>query len=119
MLTILEAEGNFLATRISEKLTKADYEKLLPVINEQVQQYGKLRWYFEVGDFKGWELKGLYKELNFDIEHSQELEKLAMVGERKWTEWMSDMMKPFTSAEVRHFESSQKLEAREWIKDLP
>ena len=118
MLTILEAEGNYIATKVSEKITRHDYEKILPVINEQIQQYGKVRWYFEMEDFEGWELKGLYQELNFDIKHAQDLEKIAMVGEKKWTEWLSDMMKPFTTAEVRHFEPSQKEVAREWIKGL-
>ena len=118
MLTILETEGNYIATKVSEKITKADYEKILPVINEQIQQYGKVRWYFEMEDFEGWELKGLYQELNFDIKHAQDLEKIAMVGEKKWTEWLSDMMKPFTTAEVRHFKPSQKEEAKKWIKGL-
>ena len=116
MLTILEEDENLIATKISEKITAADYEKILPIITEKIQQYGKFRWYFELEDFEGWELKGLYKELNFDIRHSQDLEKIAMVGEVKWTEWLSDMMKPFTSAEMKFFEAAEREIALEWIK---
>ena len=117
MLTILNAEGNYIATKVTGKISKADYQKVLPIINDQLQTNNKIRWYFEMEDFEGWDLKGLYEELNFDIEHARDLEKIAMVGEKKWTEWLSDMMKPFTSAEVKHFESAQKEEALAWIKD--
>ena len=116
MLSILEAEGNYIATRVTGKISKTDYQKILPIINEQLQTNEKIRWYFEMEDFEGWDMKGLYEEVNFDIKHSRDLEKIAMVGEKKWTEWLSDLMKPFTSAEVKHFEPAQKEEAKAWIK---
>ena len=116
MLSILDAEGNYIATRVTGKITKADYQKILPIINEQLQTNEKIRWYFEMEDFEGWDMKGLYEEVNFDIKHAKDLEKIAMVGEKKWTEWLSDLMKPFTSAEVKHFDPAQKEEAKAWIK---
>jgi hypothetical protein len=39
-----------------------------------------------------------------------------MVGEKKWEEWMTDLMKAFTSAAVKFFDTSKKEEAIEWIK---
>jgi len=117
MLSILEAEGNYIATKVTGKISHNDYQKILPVINEQLQQNNKIRWYFEMEDFEGWDLEGLYEELNFDIKYAQDLEKLALVGEKKWTEWLSDMMKPFTSAEVKHFKSSQKEDAKLWVME--
>ena len=115
MLTILETDENYLATRVTDKIVKNDYQKLLPIVYEQLQQGRKIRWYFEIEDFEGWEQKGLYEELNFDIKHGQALERLAMVGERKWTQWLWDLMKPFTSAKVKHFAATQKQEARAWL----
>ena len=116
MLSILDAEGNYIATRVTGKITKADYQKIIPIINEQLQTNNKIRWYFEMENFEGWDMKGLYEEVNFDIKHAKDLEKIAMVGEKKWTEWLSDLMKPFTSAEVKHFDPAQKEEAKAWIK---
>jgi hypothetical protein len=40
-----------------------------------------------------------------------------MVGEKKWQEWMTDLMKPFASAQVHFFESDDKEEAKKWIAE--
>ena len=39
-----------------------------------------------------------------------------MVGEKKWQEWMTDLMKPFTKAEIKFFELVERNTALEWIK---
>jgi hypothetical protein len=105
-----------IATRATGKLTEADYNKLLPLLTSMLKQYSKINWYFEMENFDGWELKGLWEEVKFDAKHANDFDKVAMVGEKKWEEWMTDLMKAFTSAEVRFFDSSQKEEAIEWIK---
>ncbi|MEP0460430.1 MAG: STAS/SEC14 domain-containing protein [Flavobacteriaceae bacterium] len=38
-----------------------------------------------------------------------------MVGDKKWQEWITQFMKPFTNAEVRYFDSEQKEKAKKWI----
>jgi hypothetical protein len=117
MIQILEqTEGKVIATKATEKLTEADYHKLLPLLNNTVAQYKKIRWYFEMEDFEGWELKAFWEDVKFDAKHANDFEKVAMVGEKKWEEWMTDLMKPFTSAEIKYFDELQKGEAMEWIK---
>jgi hypothetical protein len=117
MLKILQQkEGNLIATKATEKLTEVDYNKLLPLLNNKVQQYQKIRWYFEMEDFDGWELKAFWEEIKFDAKHLNDFGKVAMVGDKKWEEWMTDLMKPFTSAKVKFFDTSEKEEAKRWIK---
>lgn len=38
-----------------------------------------------------------------------------MVGDKKREKWMTNLMKPFTSADVQYFESTKKVEAVNWI----
>ena len=117
MIQILEqTPDNIIATKATGKLTEADYNKLLPLLNNKIEQYRKIRWYFEMADFDGWELKAFWEDVKFDTKHANDFDKVAMVGEKKWEEWMTDLMKPFTSAEVKYFDSSQKEEAMQWIK---
>ena len=51
----------------------------------------------------------------FDFKHFADIERLAMVGEKKWEEWMAKFCRPFTNAEIRYFDQSQAEEARSWI----
>ena len=50
-----------------------------------------------------------------DMSHADDYEKIAMVGDKKWQDWITQFMKPFTNAEIRYFDSEQKEEAKEWI----
>lgn len=119
MLKVLELDhtkNNVMATRASEKLTKTDYEKLLPILKDKIKQSGKVRWYFEMEDFQGWELKAFWEDVKFDVKHANDFEKIAMVGDKKWQEWMTDLMKPFTSAEIKYFDLDQRDDALMWIR---
>lgn len=117
MLQILEqTQDNIIATKATAKLTQRDYEKILPLLNDKLNKYPKIRWYFEMEDFEGWEAKAFWEDVKFDSKHANDFDKVAMVGEKKWEEWMTDLMQPFTAAEVKYFNTSQKEEAIKWIK---
>ncbi|MCE7056508.1 STAS/SEC14 domain-containing protein [Algoriphagus sp. AGSA1] len=54
MIQILEqTKGNIIATKATGKLTEVDYDKLLPLFNDKLKQYRKIRWYFEMEDLTG------------------------------------------------------------------
>ncbi|UJH91911.1 STAS/SEC14 domain-containing protein [Antarcticibacterium sp. 1MA-6-2] len=117
MLQILEQTGgNIVATKATGNLTKADYDMLLPLLNNIVGKNQKIRWYFEMEGFEGWKLKAFWEDLKFDVQHVNDFEKVAMVGDKKWEEWMTDIMKPFTSAEIKFFEINHGTEAQIWIE---
>jgi len=68
MLQILgQPQDNIIAPKAIGKLTKSDYAMLLPVLKNRLQTYKKIRWYFEMEDFKGWELKALWKDVKYYI----------------------------------------------------
>lgn len=110
-----EKSGNLVKTFVSDKLTKEDYDKMLPAVQQTLNEWSKVRWYFELRDFSGWEPAAAVKDLRFDVEHANELSKIAIVGTKKWEEWLTMAMKPFTSAEVRYFELEDREEAQVWI----
>lgn len=117
MIQILEqTAGNIIATKATGKLMEADYDKLLLLLTEKLKQYEKIRWYLEMEDFDGWKLKAFWEDVKFDAKHANDFDKVAMVGEKKWEKWMTDLMKLFSSAEVKYFDASQKEEAVKWIK---
>ena len=117
MLQILkESEGNLIATVASGKLTVADYDQLLPLLKTKLAQHQKIRWYFEMNAFEGWELKAFWEDVKFDLSHANDFEKVAMVGDKQWEEWMTKTMHPFTNAEIKYFPLSQKEVALQWIK---
>ncbi|EMR01526.1 SpoIIAA family protein [Cesiribacter andamanensis] len=110
-----EKTGNLIKTFVSDKLTQEDYDQLIPVLEETLENWKNVRWYFEMQDFKGWSMGGAFMDMSLGVRHTTDLSKLAMVGEKRWQESLSHLMKPFTTAEVRFYPLEEREKALEWI----
>ncbi len=109
-------EKNIIYTEVSENLHKKDIEKMQPLIHTIIEKGLKIRWYFEMTNFEGWDLEGFWEDIKMDASHTDDYEKIAMVGDKKWEELLSKSMKPLTNAKVKFFELSKKEEAWAWIR---
>lgn len=117
MLQILgKTQGNIIATKAMEELTASDYAMFLPILRHRIKNYKKIRWYFEMEDFKEKRLKDLFQDIKFDTQEATVFEKIAIVGEKQQKEWMHDLMKPFSEAEIKFFEIKDRNEAFKWIE---
>ncbi|MFD2518389.1 SpoIIAA family protein [Salinimicrobium flavum] len=114
MVSIQTAQ-NVIYTIAEEKLTDEDYDRIIPLLQEKVRSYGKIRWYFEMSDFDGWTLSALWRDLKFDIKNLENIERIAMVGEEKWQKHLTELMKPFTTAKIEFFPLAERERARNWI----
>ena len=116
MLQLLEeSKGDVVAFRISGNIDKNDYNVMLPVLEEKIKQHGKIRVYAEVQDVEAYTLRALYEDVKFDIKHAANFSRAAIVGDRAWIDWLTVMARPFTTANVKYFDFSQRDAAWEWI----
>lgn len=111
-----KADGKTVIVRVTGKIEKADYEQFGPEIEAMVAQHGKIRVLLETHDFHGWDAGALWEDIKFNAKHFNDIERLAVVGEKKWEKGMATFCKPFTTAQVRFFEHDQRVEALEWIE---
>jgi hypothetical protein len=110
-------EGKVLEIKAVGKLTKEDYEEFVPKVEQLIQRFGKVRILFEMKDFHGWDAGALWQDIKFDIKHFKDIERLALVGDRKWEKGMSIFCKPFTTAKVKYFDVNEVDKAKNWIKE--
>jgi hypothetical protein len=115
MATHLSEEngGKILEVRVSGKLSHDDYQHFVPEFERLVQEHGKIRVLFEMTDFHGWEAGALWDDIKFDLKHFSDIERLAMVGEKRWEKGMSVFCRPFTTATIRFFDDVEQ--ARAWL----
>jgi len=111
------ASGKMLEVRISGKLTTDAYEKLVPVVEQQIKESGKVRILLILDDFHGWTMGALWEDTKFDLKHWNDIERLAIVGETKWEQGMAVFCKPFTTAKIKYFDHTKLEEARKWIAE--
>jgi hypothetical protein len=51
------------------------------------------------------------------VEHFDDIERLAMVGEKEWQQVMAWFCKPFTKAKVRDFDRADLSAAETWLDE--
>jgi hypothetical protein len=112
-----ENDGKMLAAHVSGKLVKADYEQFVPEFERLVRLHGKMHVLFDMTDFHGWEASALWEDTKFAIHHFDDIERIAMVGEKRWQHGMASFCKPFTKATVRYFDHADAAEARKWLDE--
>lgn len=110
-----ENGGKLLTVHVSGKLTKEDYEHFVPEFDRLVKLHGKLRILFDMTAFHGWEVGALWEDIKFDVKHFGDIERLAMVGDKKWEHGMAKFCEPFTKATIRYFDHAAAVEARTWL----
>jgi hypothetical protein len=104
-----------LHVRLNGRLTDADYQAFVPELEELIARHGSLRLLVEMADFQGWSAGALWDDFKVYLKHGREIERIAIVGEKSWQEWMACVAKPFVKSEVRYFDQAQAGEARSWV----
>lgn len=111
------ADGKIIEVELTGKLSKEAYEQFVPLTEQRIQQYGKVRMLVVLKDFHGWDAGALWEDTKFDVKHFNDIERLALVGESKWEKGMATFCRPFTTAKIEYFDLAQLDDARRWIQE--
>ena len=110
-----ESNGKILVIHVTEKLVKADYSDFVAAFERRLREHGKLRVLFDMTGFHGWDAGAAWEDLKFDVKHFADIERLAMVGDKKWQHGAAEFFRPFTKATTRYFDHTEGVEARKWL----
>lgn len=66
------------------KLTNEAYDGVAPLVDQLIQEYGKLPILFEMRDFHNWTPGALWDDIKFDVKHWKHIKCLATDGASKW-----------------------------------
>ena len=110
-----QSTGNTLAFRVSGKLHDDDYKHFVPIIDAAIAAHGKVRLLAQFHDFHGWDMHALWDDTKFATSHCSDVERIAMVGDKKWEEWMAKVCAPFTHAKLHYFDVSASEAAWSWL----
>ena len=108
--------GSVVTLVFKGKLDRRDYEVFVPQLEWLIEKNKSIALLLELIDFKGWTVGALWEDTKFVVKHFDDIRKLALVGEGKhWGKGVAAFIKPFTRAEVRHFDAEEKDEAMAWL----
>ena len=110
-----QSTGKVLGFQLTGKLHDSDYQHFMPIVEAAIEAHGKVRILAQFEDFRGWDLHALWDDTKFAAKHCADIERMALVGDRKWEEWMAKICRPFTEATLRYFEISEAEKAWLWL----
>lgn len=102
---------------LSGKLHDEDYKKFVPLVDNAIAKDGKIRLLAQFHDFHGWDMHALWDDIKFATTHCTKIERIALVGEKKWEKWMAAVCKPFTMAKIKYFDVGQLDAAKAWLAE--
>lgn len=115
MHTLKHRAGNVLEVAFHGEATSGDYETLVPRLESEIARHNEIRVIWDMSDLEGFEAKAAWKDLKFDAEHRSDYERVAVVGDRRWHNWATQVFKPFTDGEVKYFDATEREKAERWI----
>lgn len=118
MYSILQDLGDdVIGVRVSGTLTASDYERLAPWAKVEAARPGKRRVLVDTRGFTGWDsLEAGIADLRLDAAVHRQLDRVAIVGDRRWHELMTRLSDPFTPADVRYFDAEAFDDALRWVR---
>ncbi len=110
-----QTQGNIVSVRATGRLTYGDYQHFTEEMERRMRMYGRIRVLMDLQDFHGWDFGAAWADFTFGLKHLGHLERCAVVGDKKWEEWLTDLGKPFF--QVRYFDRSEEAKAWEWLRE--
>jgi hypothetical protein len=105
-----------LGFKLSGKLHDEDYKTFVPMVDKAIAEHGKVRLLALFQDFHGWDVHALWDDIKFSTSHCTKIERIALVGDKKWEEWMAKTCKPFTMAQIKYFNAAEIESAWQWLE---
>ena len=113
---IQKSTGKILGFKMTGKLHDEDYKHFVPTLEAAIKAHGKVRLLAQFEDFHGWDLHALWDDTKFATKHCADVERIALVGDKKWEEWMARVCKPFTLAKLQYFDIKDVDDAWKWLE---
>jgi hypothetical protein len=115
---IVDVSEGLLTIKITGKLKRSELDRAQQSAIEIIQKQGKVRFLVIAEDFQGWDNRGDWDDLSFQMQYDEYIEKIAIVGEKKWEDlafaFVGKGLRPVT---IEYFIPPDLGRARAWVTE--
>lgn len=115
MARSFELAGHIVGILVDKDVDKEYLDEVHRIVEEKLAANDKINLFCEIMPNNEVPLKLFFENIKFKFEHSDQINKLAMVTDLQWIRGIMDIDNFFVSTEVRSFELKDRLEAIQWI----
>ncbi len=115
-IEIIEQVGGLITAKVSGKVKKNEVDTAQKEVIRIIRSGLKARILLIAEGFKGWDDEGDWGDVSFQMKYDGQIEKIAVVGEKKWEDLVSVFMgKGLRPVRIRLFPPSQLGIAKAWV----
>jgi len=101
------------------KISTDDYEKILiPAMEDMIKEHSPINVVVDLSEFQGMEAGAFWDDFKFGIKHLNDFQRMAIVGEQKWIDWVAKLADPVTKAQIKAFHTNNVKKAWHWAGEL-
>ena len=112
-----ESSGNVLGYKFTGTVTVDDFKKMEPEVEALVLKEGNVRILFNLTGFKWEKIDALVADLKFGHKFHEKIQKLAVIGDKTWEKWITQLAFRFYAKEARYFTSADTAKAWSWLRE--
>jgi len=112
-----QSSGSILGYKISGTVKKEDYGNMVPEVKAVVQEEGSANLLLDLTDFKWEALDAWGADMKFGRDYHKKIEKMAIVGDKRWQKWMAKIADPFYAGEAKFFDAVDSDAAWTWLRE--
>ena len=117
MMRITEENEKVVTIEASGKLTKEDYDRVLPSLREKIRQEGVINALIMMENFDGMSFDALKEEASFDAKNLDNFKKVAVVSDSNVAQ-VGELFAKLFDVEVKQFDAGQSASARQWLTSM-
>lgn len=111
-----EAEG-VVSVRVSGKISEEDFETFNRHIDKKIDEHSEIKILFDFKNFNEEEDNSMWEVMKFDSKHSNNISKIAVVGNEKLKMRVTKLKKMLISAETKYFDREDRTAALKWLQN--
>ena len=113
-----DPDGGLIEIAVDGPITRADIETVFAQFKTDVARCGRVKVLETIGHIGGIEPSALWRDLELGLPLMKTVSHAAVVTDQKWLGVLTDLTRPFISAQVRHFTPDHAAEARAWLESV-
>jgi hypothetical protein len=107
--------GNVLGFAATGEVSKQDYDVLVPAVRDMVGTHGSARLLLDLTHFHWEKINAWGADWKFGHEFHDAIERMAIVGDHKWAEWLAFLVTPLYAREAGYY--TDRDTAWKWLDD--
>ena len=113
-----QSSGNTIGYKISGTISKDDYAVMVPEVEALVDQVGDINMLLDLSEFHWEKVSAWGADMKFGSTYRKKINKLAIIGDKKWQNLTAWLSQPFFAHEEKYFDTADSEAAWTWLKEV-